>query len=171
MHVRPHVGQDTSCTPCVRRFSARRMSHAAFASGTGSPVRLTRIVLPMPSASSAPMPIALLISPLPRQTRLGHADVQRIIAALRRQLIGGNRQAHIRRLHGQHNVLEADFLQHPRVIQRAFHQPLSARLPVLRQNILLESTRCSRRCESGCGAPLPPPPVPERALRRRCCRG
>ena len=75
--------------------------------------------------------------PLPRQTRLGHADVQRIIAALRRQLVGGNRQAHVRRLHGQHNVLEADFLQHPRVIQRAFHQPLGARLPVLRQNILL----------------------------------
>ena len=38
---------------------------AAPASGSGSPLRLTRIVSPIPSASSAPIPIALFTVPCP----------------------------------------------------------------------------------------------------------
>jgi hypothetical protein len=43
---------------------AARICQAALTSSTGSPVRLTRIVSPTPSASRAPMPTALLIVPL-----------------------------------------------------------------------------------------------------------
>ena len=65
MLVRPQVGQLTTLTYSVRRPTARRMSMAAAASGSGSPVRETRTVSPMPCNSSAPMPTALLMCPAP----------------------------------------------------------------------------------------------------------
>ena len=47
--VRPQVGQETTSMPPVLSFSALRISLALFISSTGSPVRETRMVSPMPS--------------------------------------------------------------------------------------------------------------------------
>ena len=49
--------------PRSRRPSAFRISNAVLISSTGSAVSETRIVSPIPSTSSAPMPTALLIEP------------------------------------------------------------------------------------------------------------
>src|SRR5207253_10702284 len=61
---RPHDGHAIRIGPRSRKPSDFRISHATFTSSTGSAVRLTRIVSPIPSASSAPRPIALLIAPV-----------------------------------------------------------------------------------------------------------
>ena len=61
--VLPQVGQETSFTP--PRFPIqRRMSLAASISLTGSSVRETRIVSPIPSHKSEPIPTADLMSPI-----------------------------------------------------------------------------------------------------------
>ena len=49
--------------PRSRRPSAFRISNAVLISSTGSAVSETRIVSPIPSTSSAPIPTALLIEP------------------------------------------------------------------------------------------------------------
>ena len=49
--------------PRSRRPSAFRISHATSTSLTGSAVSETRTVSPIPSASSEPIPTALLIEP------------------------------------------------------------------------------------------------------------
>ena len=49
--------------PRSRRPSALRISNAVLISSTGSAVSETRIVSPIPSTSSAPMPTADLIEP------------------------------------------------------------------------------------------------------------
>ena len=63
MRVRPQVGQETSRTPCFRS-RARRMSSPAFTSSTGSAVRDTRMVSPMPRWSKLPMPMADFTRPI-----------------------------------------------------------------------------------------------------------
>ena len=55
--VRPQVGQEMTLTP-PRSPQARRMASPARTSSTGSAVRETRMVSPMPSKSIAPMPAA-----------------------------------------------------------------------------------------------------------------
>src|SRR5439155_3654898 len=60
---RPQEGQAIMIGPRSRRPSAFRISYAVRTSSTGSAVRETRIVSPMPSTSSAPIPTALLIEP------------------------------------------------------------------------------------------------------------
>ena len=84
MRVRPQVGQETMFTPSFR-------SPAALQDVPGGVDLLhrvagqadTRMVSPMPSSSSAPMPMADLIMPLPDGAGLGHADVQGIVAFAR----------------------------------------------------------------------------------------
>ena len=64
--------------PRSRSPSALRISQATLTSSTGSAVSETRIVSPIPSTSSAPMPTALLIDARERRARLGDAEVQRV---------------------------------------------------------------------------------------------
>lgn len=61
--VRPQVGQDTKRTPPFLRPAALSISTPARTSSTGSAVSETRIVSPMPSMSSVPMPTADFITP------------------------------------------------------------------------------------------------------------
>ena len=63
MLVRPQVGQETSSGASGRRPQACRMRNAAGTSSAGSAVSETRMVSPMPSSSSAPMPTADLTMP------------------------------------------------------------------------------------------------------------
>ena len=65
MHLRPQVGQETMLTASRRRPMARRMLMPAATSGTGSPDSDTRMVSPMPSSRSEPMPMSLLTLPMP----------------------------------------------------------------------------------------------------------
>ena len=51
-------------TPCFRRPAALRIALAATTSRTGSAVRETRIVSPMPRHSRPPMPMADLMVPI-----------------------------------------------------------------------------------------------------------
>ena len=60
---RPHDGHEIITGPRSRSPSAFRISQQVSTSLTGSAVSETRIVSPIPSASSAPMPTALLIEP------------------------------------------------------------------------------------------------------------
>ena len=60
---RPQLGHAIMIGPRSRRPSALRISKAVLTSSTGSAVSETRIVSPIPSASSAPIPTALLIEP------------------------------------------------------------------------------------------------------------
>jgi hypothetical protein len=60
----PHDGQDTTSRPRSRRCSDSRMPMPALTSSTGSADSDTRIVSPMPSASSVPMPTADLMMPV-----------------------------------------------------------------------------------------------------------
>ncbi|VWM08767.1 Uncharacterised protein [Collinsella intestinalis] len=57
------MGQLTSSGPRRRRPSDCKIPQHTGGSSTGSAVRLTRIVSPMPSASNTPRPTALLIVP------------------------------------------------------------------------------------------------------------
>ena len=61
--VRPQVGQETNFTPPGRRPAAFTMAMPALTSRTGSAVRETRMVLPMPSHSRVPMPTADWMGP------------------------------------------------------------------------------------------------------------
>ena len=54
--VLPQVGQDTTSIPPLRSPSVLRISFAVRISSTGSPVRETRIVLPIPSWRMIPSP-------------------------------------------------------------------------------------------------------------------
>src|SRR5207248_2143015 len=76
---RPQLGQAIMIGPRSRKPSDLRISKAVLISSTGSAVSETRIVSPIPSTSSAPMPTALLIEPengVPRERDLvGAADV------------------------------------------------------------------------------------------------
>ena len=60
---RPQEGHEIITGPRSRRPSAFRISNPVSTSLTGSAVSETRIVSPIPSESSAPMPTALLIEP------------------------------------------------------------------------------------------------------------
>ena len=62
--VRPQVGQETNFTPPLRTPAAFRIAMPAVTSRTGSAVRETRIVLPMPSMRRVPMPTADWMVPL-----------------------------------------------------------------------------------------------------------
>ena len=62
--VLPQVGQDTICGQSVFTPTALRISNPAAISLTGSAVIDTRMVSPMPSSNSAPIPAADLISPI-----------------------------------------------------------------------------------------------------------
>ena len=56
--VLPQVGQETNFTPPGRSPAAFRIAMPTETSRTGSAVRETRIVSPMPSESSVPIPTA-----------------------------------------------------------------------------------------------------------------
>ena len=71
-------GQAIMIGPRSRRPSDLRISKAVLTSSTGSAVSETRIVSPIPSTSSAPIPTALLIEPGERRAGLGDAEVQRV---------------------------------------------------------------------------------------------
>src|SRR5262249_4560242 len=60
---RPQLGHAIITGPRSRRPRAFRISNAVLTSSTGSAVSDTRIVSPMPSTRSAPMPTADLIEP------------------------------------------------------------------------------------------------------------
>ena len=63
MQVRPQVGQEMISTKSLRSPQARRMLRPAGTSCTGSPEMDTRMVSPMPSISSVPMPTAHFTTP------------------------------------------------------------------------------------------------------------
>ncbi len=63
MLVRPQVGQDTTSTPPFRKPRVRKICLAERISSTGSPVRETRIVSPMPWCKISPRPMADLMFP------------------------------------------------------------------------------------------------------------
>ena len=75
-------GQETISRRRGRRLSDSRICRPTFTSSTGGAERETRIVSPMPFDSSAPNAVADLIVPLERRAGLGHAEVQRPVAAL-----------------------------------------------------------------------------------------
>ena len=75
---RPHDGQAIMIGPRSRSPSALRISNAVSTSLTGSAVSETRIVSPIPSTSSAPIPTALLIEPENGVPGLGDAEVERV---------------------------------------------------------------------------------------------
>ena len=62
--VRPQVGQAIRLTPSFRSPAAFKMDLAASTSFTGSAVRETRMVSPMPIHSRPPMPMADLMTPM-----------------------------------------------------------------------------------------------------------
>ena len=61
--VLPQVGQETNFTPPERSPAALSIATPAATSRTGSAVKETRIVSPMPSHRSVPMPTADCIVP------------------------------------------------------------------------------------------------------------
>jgi len=75
-----------SC-PCLRSPRNFRISKPTPTSCVGSPVSETRMVSPMPSTSSAPIAIALLIEPGPRMPASGEAQVQRRVGRLRENAV------------------------------------------------------------------------------------
>ena len=62
--VLPHVGHDINSIPSFTYPKFLRISLPTFISSTGSPVKETLIVSPIPSASKVPIPIADFIVPL-----------------------------------------------------------------------------------------------------------
>ena len=60
----PHVGQETNSTPPFLKSKALNISLATFISSTGSLVRETLKVSPIPSDSNVPIPILDFIVPL-----------------------------------------------------------------------------------------------------------
>ena len=62
--ARPHEGQATRSRPRFRSPNDRRMIVPALTSSTGSSVSDTRIVSPIPSARSVPIPTALFRPPM-----------------------------------------------------------------------------------------------------------
>ena len=59
----PQVGQETTSTNASSSPHARKIFFAAYTSCTGSSVKETRIVSPIPCNSSAPIPTALFTIP------------------------------------------------------------------------------------------------------------
>ena len=62
--VLPQVGHDTICGQSFFMSTAVNISKPAETASTGSAVRETRIVSPMPSIKSEPIPAADLMSPI-----------------------------------------------------------------------------------------------------------
>ena len=63
--VRPQVGQEMRLGPSCRSPAASRIFLAAPISSTGSAVRVTRRVSPIPRHKRPPMPMADLMTPMP----------------------------------------------------------------------------------------------------------
>ena len=95
---RPHDGHAIITGPRSRSPSAFRISQATSTSFTGSAVSETRIVSPIPSISSEPMPTALLIEPGERRARLGDAEVERVRHPVGEHPVGADHRRHVRGL-------------------------------------------------------------------------
>jgi hypothetical protein len=85
----------------------------------------TRIVSPMPSSSSAPMPIALLMrpsSPSPASvTPMWNGGPFAFQQARREQSVGVDRHLRVAGLHAEHHVAEALVLAHVEELEGALH--------------------------------------------------
>ena len=87
-------------TPRCRRRSDLRISQPTRTSSTGSVARDTRIVSPMPSHSSMPIPDRGFDRAGDEAAGLGDAQMERVVAGRGEAAIGAQRQADIGRLDG-----------------------------------------------------------------------
>ena len=124
--------------PRSRRPSAFRISKAVLISSTGSAVSETRIVSPIPSTSSAPIPTALLIEPengvpasvTPRCSGYGTFCGE--------HPVGADHRRHVARLHRDLEVVVVELLEQAHLLERGLDERLrlvllGERLEMLRQ--------------------------------------
>ena len=122
------------------KSSARSISFAALISSTGSAVRDTRIVSPIPRCSKLPMPIADLISPIRAVPASVTPQMQGIFAFLSNLFIGPYGQIHRRCLQGDHNIVKIVFFQQRDMVESTFTQRLRRGTAILCQDVLFQRT-------------------------------
>jgi hypothetical protein len=107
-------------------------------SSTGGADSETRIVSPMPSASSAPNAHRRLDGALERRAGLGHAQVQRVVALLGELPVGPDHHDRVVVLDRDLDVAEAVLLEQRALPQRRLDQRLGGGLAVLLQQARVE---------------------------------
>ena len=149
---RAHDGHAIITGPRSRRPRAFRISHATSTSFTGSAVRETRSVSPMPSASRDPIPTELLIAPAnsvpasvtPRCSGYGTFAAEHPVRADHRR--------HVRRLDRDLEVAVFELLEELDLLERRRDQRLGLVLLGERVEMLRERARVRADAHRNAGA-------------------
>ena len=149
-----------------RRPSDSRIWLPTLTSSTGGADSETRIVSPMPSASSAPNADRRLDGALERRSRLGDAEVQGVVALLGQQPVGVDHHDRVVVLHRDLDVAEPVLLEERALPERRLDQRLGRRLAVLGEQPLVQRCRRSRRSGSVRRRRRPPSRSPDLVVER-----